>query len=231
MLNLLYPRRCPVCEKVLPFLGEKICKDCKSSLKYVKEPKCKKCGKPIEQEEREYCYDCSVKKHVYDQGIAVFEHNDKIKNSIYRFKYHNKREYGEFYIEEIIRCYRDKILSWNPDVLIPIPLHKGKKIKRGFNQAELIARGVGKKLGISVNEKSLIRHKKTLPQKELSHKDRQNNLKKAFKIMDNKVKLQVVVLIDDIYTTGSTIDSAALVLLEAGAKKVYYVSISIGRGL
>lgn len=231
MLELLYPRRCPVCEKILPFMGEKICGSCKKTLTYVKEPKCKKCGKPIEQEEKEYCYDCSVKKHEYYQGVAVFEHNDKIKNSLYRFKYQNKREYADFYVEELLKCYRDKILSWSPDILIPIPLHREKKRRRGFNQAELIARGIGKSLGIPVNTKSLVRHKKTLPQKELSQRERQNNLKKAFKITDNRVKLQVVVLIDDIYTTGSTIDSAAFVLLEAGAKRVYYISISIGRGI
>lgn len=230
-LELIYPRRCPVCECILEIGGNKICKTCKQKLPYIKEPKCKKCGKSIEGEEVEYCYDCSRHQHEYEQGVAVFEYDDQIKASIYRFKYKNKREYADFYVQEIIRCYGDKIKNWNPDVLIPIPLHKSKYKKRGFNQAEIVAKKIGKKLQIPVANKVLIRQKKTMPQKELSTKERQNNVKRAFKIVDNKVKLQVVVLIDDIYTTGSTIDAATRVLKESGVYKVYCISISIGKGI
>lgn len=230
-LELIYPGRCPICECILGIGQNKICKVCDKSLSYVKEPKCKKCGKSIEGDDTEYCYDCTRHQHDYEQGVAVFEYDEHIKASIYRFKYKNKREYANFYVQEIVRCYGDKIRSWNPDILIPIPLHKSKYKKRGFNQAEIVAKKVGKELQIPVSSKILMRQKKTLPQKELTTKERQNNVKRAFKIVDNKVKLQVVVLIDDIYTTGSTIDAAAKVLKEAGAYKVYYISISIGKGI
>ena len=111
-----------------------------------------------------------------------------------------------------------------------IPLHKSRRRKRGFNQAELIAKGLGRELGIPVSSNSLLRTRKTSPQKELNDQERKNNLKNAFQVVDPDVKFKKVLLIDDIYTTGSTIDAAAAVLLEGGAEKVYFLSISIGRG-
>lgn len=231
LIDLIYPPRCPFCECVLGYKKEKVCESCKKSLPYIKEPKCKKCGKSIDIEEVEYCYDCTRNPHQYEQGVAVWEYNEQLKSSIYRFKYQNKREYADFYVEEIVRIYKDKIKEWKPDLLIPIPLHKTKERQRGFNQTEVIAKKIGEKLEIPISSKVLVRQKNTLPQKELTSKERQNNVKRAFKIIDNKVKLQVVMLIDDIYTTGSTIDAVSKVLLEAGAIKVYYISVSVGKGI
>ena len=120
--------------------------------------------------------------------------------------------------------------SWQPDALIPVPLHKSRMRKRGFNQAALVAERMGERLGIPVEEKLLIRVKKTNPQKELNDSARRENLKNAFQLCGNDVKLKRVVLIDDIYTTGSTLDAAAAALLAAGVEKVYFLSICIGRG-
>ena len=120
--------------------------------------------------------------------------------------------------------------SWQPDALIPVPLHKSRMRKRGFNQAALVAERMGERLGIPVEEKLLIRVKKTSPQKELNDSARRENLKNAFQLCGNDVKLKRVVLIDDIYTTGSTLDAAAAALLAAGVEKVYFLSICIGRG-
>ena len=122
------------------------------------------------------------------------------------------------------------LLSWQPDALIPVPLHKSRMRKRGFNQAALVAERMGERLGIPVEEKLLIRVKKTSPQKELNDSARRENLKNAFQLCGNDVKLKRVVLIDDIYTTGSTLDAAAAALLAAGVEKVYFLSICIGRG-
>ena len=153
-----------------------------------------------------------------------------MRESIGRFKYKNRREYGDFYVQELLRACGEAVRSWNPDLLIPIPLHKSRRRKRGFNQAELIARGLGKELGIPVSADSLLRTKKTSPQKELNDQERKSNLKNAFQLAKDNVKFKKILLIDDIYTTGSTIDAAASVLLDHGAEKVYFLCISIGRG-
>ena len=153
-----------------------------------------------------------------------------MRASIARFKYRGRREYADFYAEEMVKSLGELLLSWEPDALIPVPLHKSRMKRRGFNQAELTARKIGESLGIPVKTGLLLRTKKTSPQKELNDTQRRANLKNAFQVSQNDVRLKNVVLVDDIYTTGSTMDAAASVLLEHGAEKVYFLAICIGRG-
>lgn len=207
-----------------------ICEPCRLRLHPVTEPLCKKCGKPLSAAETEYCPDCGRKKHLYTRGRAALEYDSLMRESIGRFKYSNRREYANFYVRELLDICGPAVRSWNVDLLIPIPLHKSRRRKRGFNQAELIAKGLGRELGIPVSSNCLLRTRKTSPQKELNDQERKNNLKNAFQVVDYDVKFKKILLIDDIYTTGSTIDAAASVLLESGAEKVYFLSISIGRG-
>ena len=153
-----------------------------------------------------------------------------MKQSIHRFKYDNKREYADFYIEEILKHYGTWIESLQVDAIIPVPLHRSKQRSRGFNQAELLAKGIGKALQIPVEAKVVERYRKTKVQNVLNDTERKNNVKKAFKIAGNVVKLKKVLLVDDIYTTGSTIDAIAEVLKEAGVEQVYICCLCAGRG-
>lgn len=228
--GVLFPRRCPVCDRILKFGGKKICEECVDKLVYIREPRCKKCGKQLKQSEEEYCYDCRKCKHIYKMGIAPFMHTGAVKNSVYAIKYHNKREYVDFYTDEIVRLYREEIKQWSCDGIIPVPLHRRKRIKRGFNQAGLIAKGLSEKLGIPMYGKILKRVVDTKPQKELNDIQRKKNLENAFILNENIVKLKKIILVDDIYTTGSTIDSCTKVLMDGGIKEVYYICISVGTG-
>lgn len=228
--NLIYPRRCPICDGLTGSHKILVCETCRQRLVYVREPACKKCGKPLEKEEAEYCADCSRRKHTYTRGKAVFPYDRLMRASIARFKYRGRREYADFYAEELVKRCGELLHSWQPDALVPVPLHKSRMRKRGFNQAELTARKVGKALGIPVEKRLLLRTKKTSPQKELNDVQRRANLKNAFQVSQNDVRLKRVVLVDDIYTTGSTIDAAAAVLLEHGVERVYFLTICIGRG-
>ena len=148
--NLIYPRRCPICDGLTGSHKILACGECRQRLVYVREPACKKCGKPLEKEETEYCADCGRRKHSYIRGKAVFPYDRLLRASVARFKYRNRREYADFYAEELIKSCGTALLSWEPDALIPIPLHKSRMRKRGFNQAELVARRIGKSLGIPV---------------------------------------------------------------------------------
>ena len=149
---------------------------------------------------------------------------------MYRFKYGNRREYAAFYGEMLVRLRGHIILSWKPDVIIPVPLHPARYRKRGYNQAELIARQIGKSLGIHVDEKTLVRSVNTAPQKELNDKERTKNTKNAFQVTHNIVKYKRVLLVDDIYTTGATLDACSDALTNAGAAQVYFAAVCIGRG-
>ena len=157
-------------------------------------------------------------------------HKRPVSSSIYDFKYKNKRVYGEIYGREMAEQFNDLIRMWEIDVLIPVPLHRKRQRKRGYNQAEIIARELGKRLGIPVDMSVIIRERETTPQKELGQKNRRKNLKKAFCLTGKRLIGKNILLIDDIYTTGSTIDAVAEVLMKTGCEKIYFLTISIGQG-
>jgi len=231
LLQLFFPKTCPICEEILE-RNQEICEKCERSLCYVREPKCKKCGKPFEPKEsgseiREYCADCIKRTHTYEFGMAVFQYSSGLRESIYRFKYHNQRTYAGFYGKAMAR-YAKQIRELGIQVLIPVPISRKRKTARGYNQAELMAQALGKELNLPVDSYSLVREKNTLPQKELNEQERRNNLKNAFKIAENVIKYKKVLLVDDIYTTGSTIDACSAVLKQAGVEKVYFISLCIG---
>lgn len=235
ILDLIYPVRCPVCGEIVLPKGDMICLACKKKLPYIKEPRCMKCGKPIEQEEKEYCNDCDRKLYHYDRGYAVWVYDDAMKKSIAEFKYHSKKENAKFYVAEVLRLYGEQIKDFSPDVIVPVPIHRSKLKERGYNQAELLARGIGKGLGIPVLPELLVRNKKTLPQKGLSDKERLYNLIEAFEwnnksTENNKVSFERVLLVDDIYTTGSTVEACTNVLKSNHVSEVYFIVLCIGKG-
>ncbi|MBQ1194321.1 MAG: ComF family protein [Lachnospiraceae bacterium] len=229
-LDIVYPKVCPFCDGVIP-MKQHICVKCASKVDFVKEPRCKKCGKPVIKEEQEYCEDCGDNRHLYNCGIASFVYSDVVKKSIYRFKYHNRRDYAVAYGNMIGNHFKREIDRWGAEALIPVPIHRKKLHSRGYNQAKLLSDELSKILNIPVDNQLLIRCNDTKPQKELSVCERRRNLENAFKITENVVKYRKIILVDDIYTTGSTIDACARVLLECGVKEIYYISLSIGAGV
>ena len=226
----VYPRRCPVCDRPVKPFGKDICDGCRNALVLIREPRCLKCGKQLQDPGAEYCYDCARRRHAYTKGAALYSYSC-IRQTIYRFKYAGRREYADFLGRALAENLGAMILSWRPDALVPVPLHPERERKRGYNQAALLAQALGKRLNIPVLSDWLVRVKNTKPQKELEGTARQNNLKKAFKIVQDDVKLNTIVIIDDIYTTGSTIDAAALECRAAGVRRVFFITLAIGKGL
>ncbi len=224
ILQLLFPRRCPVCDGIVQPSGEKICLECMCSLRVITPPWCMRCGKKL-PEEGEYCADCAEKERSFVRGRALYEYSS-VAQSVYRFKYGGRREYAEYFGEEMAEYLGEFIRRVRPDGLVPIPLHESRRRRRGYNQAELLAKAAGARLGLPVYGGLLRRVKKTPPLKELNARERQNNLKKAFNVAQNDVKSKVYILVDDIYTTGSTVEEAAKVLMEAGAAAVYFVALA-----
>lgn len=230
-LDLFFPPRCPVCDRVQK-KEEKICRNCKKELKWIKEPKCLKCGKPIEEIEQEYCGDCLREKFHYVRGYALWLYQGGARKSVAAFKYKGRQEYASFYGEEFMRVYGEQLRRHFFDVIVPVPVYREKKRIRGYNQAELFAWELAKGLGVPMESRALVRTRATRPQKGLSQKQRQENLKKAFRFCpeyNKKAKLGRVLLVDDIYTTGSTIEACTKVLLEAGAAQVYFAALCIGK--
>ena len=229
VLQFLFPRRCPVCDEIVVPWGEKICAGCLGKMKLLTSPWCMKCGKKLLRD-GEYCSDCRRKEHRFLRGRALYEY-ESAALSIYRFKYSGRREYADWYGEQIADYLGDFIRNVNPDCLIPVPLHKKRKNERGYNQAEVLAHAVGRQLNIPVFADLVVRKKNTRPLKYENPEGRQNNLKKAFIMARNDVKLKRIIIIDDIYTTGSTMDALSGVLQRAGIREIYFIALACGKGL
>lgn len=230
LIDLLFPRRCPVCDGIVMPKGRLICPECVKVLSFVKDPVCKKCGKEVFSSDIEYCFDCMKHKRTFEYGRALINYDENAKNSMAKIKYKNKREYLDFYGDAISLRYEKMIRRMGAGGLVPVPVHPSRKKERGFNQAELLACRIGAGLKIPVLPDMLVRSKKTMPQKALNPAERLKNLEEAFlpgKIVEG---LENVILIDDIYTTGSTVEARTRVLKKSGIRKVYFLTICIGRG-
>lgn len=225
--ELLFPRRCPVCDGIVVPWGDLCCRKCSGSVQYLGSNYCMKCGKGLSRQETEYCHDCRKYKHNFERGRSLYRY-ESVAGAIFRFKYQGRQEYADFFAEELYRHLGRDILAMQADVMIPVPLHKSRYKERGYNQAALLGKGLARRLQIPFSDKIAVRCKKTIPQKQLSYAERQNNLKKAFKLTGNDVKLNTVIIIDDIYTTGSTVDALAKVLSDGGAKRIYVVTLAAG---
>lgn len=227
--DVFCPPSCVICRKVM-FVGEHICRECKEKLPVTGENVCLKCGKPLEGEFDELCRDCRRKRHYFDRNVALWTYSPQLKQSVYRFKYNNKRRYGIFFAGEIMHRYAHLIKSWNVDAIIPVPLFKGKLQKRGFNQAAVIADELGRLAGIEVCDDLVVRVRNTKPMKELDDKKRLQNIKGSFNISKNVIQLKKILLVDDIFTTGSTVDEISRVLKYNGVEYVYVITLCVGRG-
>lgn len=237
LVNVLFPRRCPVCGRIVYPEREMICPSCISRLSVVKQPVCKKCGKEVLSDQIEYCLDCTRHHRTFDSGAALLNYNEAAKHSMAAIKYKNKREYLDFYGAAMVSRFGKLMNLWQADALIPVPIHPSRRRERGFNQAEELAKRLGRGWGIPVDRKLLIRRKKTAPQRELNPSQRLRNLQEAFQINpsykeeDKEGKVpRCAVLVDDIYTTGSTIEACSRVLKSAGVEEIHFLTVCIGIG-
>lgn len=229
-ITLLFPRRCPVCDEPVKPWNALVCRECAPKFACVKPPRCLKCGKHIGDSGKEYCDDCASHKHFYDSGCALFSYRS-VSASIARFKYRGRREYATYYASCMADALGSFIRACRAEALVPVPLHKSKLKVRGYNQAQVLAEALSALTGIPVRADLIERVEKTAPMKDLSAAERQNNLKRAFKIRRNDVKLNIIIIIDDIYTTGSTIDAMSREFRKAGVERIYFITLAIGSGI
>ena len=216
--------------------AEGICPDCRKKIVAVTEGAyCMHCGKPLRDEAEEYCPDCRKQMagggSSLDRGRSLWLQREPVSGAVYRFKYKNRRRFGKIFAQELADSYGGLIRRWAVDEIIPVPLHPSRLRKRGFNQAEILARELGERCGLPVRTDVLYRIRRTSPQKLLGRQERLQNLKGAFGVSAEWTPCGNVLLIDDIYTTGATLERAARVLKKAGAQKVFFLTISIGQGI
>ena len=231
--EILFPGRCVICDTVLKVGQKYLCAACSRIPREVGEDYCMYCGKPVAAQV-ECCEDCRDRQRSFEYGRSAFWYDAAMRQSVARFKYHGRQEYASYYGETLARKYGEWIESVAPQALLPVPLHPRRYRKRGYNQAELIARELGGRCGVPVDGEYLFRKKNTIPQKELSRGERERNLREAFSVRNIGGELckykKCVILIDDIYTTGSTIEACSQVLRINGTDKIYFLCVCTGKG-
>lgn len=184
------------------------------------------------EEEEEYCPECQKLRPVVERNFAVWQYDVVMKKSITDFKYGGRTEYTSFYVRNIMKCYGMRLKRLGVSVLVPVPCSQKRKRYRGFNQAEVLAKALAREMGCIMCP-MLTRTRDTLPQNALDPKERRKNLVNAFAWNEKAVsKLAAVpaavAIVDDIYTTGNTMNSCAEVLKKHGVAHVYGISLCIG---
>lgn len=212
--------------------GGLICPDCMKKLSPIRQPACKKCGKEVSSQQAEYCPECMRRPKSFASGVSLLQYNEAARCSMAAIKYKNRREYLDFYSRALAYRYGWWLAFIGADALIPVPVHPARRRTRGFNQAEELAVRISRLSGIPVCSDCLVRTRKTVAQKNLNAAQRLKNLQSAFGISvyyrthPEKIP-KTAVLIDDIYTTGSTAESCTRILLAAGAERVHVLTICI----
>ncbi|MBQ7535877.1 MAG: ComF family protein [Stomatobaculum sp.] len=227
LTDSLFPRRCPVCGDIVSPPGYQVCRNCFPKLLFVEPPVCMKCGKGLTDESEAFCSTCASAERSFEYGAALLYYDDIMRRAVSGIKYNNRREYIKPFAKMFWLRWGKVLREMNADCLVPVPLHPSRFKKRGFNQAELLARELGVLSGIPVRTDLLFREKRTEAQKELTPDQRIRNLQKAFRADPEKVDVSSVILVDDIYTTGSTAEACTRALKEAGVQKVYTACLCI----
>lgn len=233
ILNLVYPPRCPVCNEVLENNEILAHKQCIKKLPLIDGNVCAKCGKKLAEDEVEYCFDCKKNNFSFNQGRALYIRNDITRDMIYRFKYKDQRYIGKFIGEQFGIYFYDLLRYWQIEAIIPVPLHESRLRKRGFNQSIELAKSLQEylyyhhKIFIPIYPNLIIRNKKTSRQKDLNVINRKENIFNAFSIGKVNRIPKSALIVDDIYTTGSTIENVSKVLKSIGVKEIYFVVATI----
>ncbi|MEI6896532.1 MAG: ComF family protein [Psychromonas sp.] len=221
-IEALLPAQCLVC--ALSSNNKLICLDCEKSI-LSNRNYCLHCALPLHKN-ADYCGDCLTKNYLFNHIHALGDYTKPLSTLIKQLKYQQQLITGELlaYLllkSILLRYTKEQLLQF--DLLLAVPLHPQKLRQRGFNQAQIICERLHKKLHIPLLEKQIVRIKKTIPQEGLSVTKRQDNLKGAF--IYNETSAQIltgknVIIIDDVVTTGATLNSLCRVLKEKGVNDI-----------
>ena len=220
VLDSLFPRYCVGCNKE----GEFLCPSCIRKLETIEPPFCPRCGMP--QQQGSPCPDCIQWQQYHIDGIrSPYRFEGVIRQSIHQFKYQNLRGLASPLANLMSRYLKNSPLP--ADALIAVPIHRKRLRERGYNQSGLLARDLGKLTGIPVLEDCLFRQKFATPQARTgTAAERIKNVENAFICRDSRVKGMRLLLIDDVATSGATLNACATALSSAGAVSVWGLALA-----
>lgn len=218
VLDWIFPPDCPGCEKK----GVRFCDDCRKSVQPLSGPLCPVCGEPVRVDG--LCSDCIKESPAFDALRAYTLFDGEIRNALHRLKYRNDISQGDVLAPFLVELFTRQ--GWNVDIVTAVPLSKKRLRSRGYNQAERIARPFAARIKKPYLTNAVHRVIDTKSQIDLSLTERRENVSGAFYANSMVVALKSVIIIDDVSTTGSTISECARALKEAGAEKVYALTVA-----
>jgi len=222
-LNLLFPRWCIGCGRE----GDYICGACRRLLKAIAPPVCPRCGRPrLAESTQDSCPGCAGWQGGLDGMRAPFLFDGLIREAVHELKYSNLKALAPLLAGLMHDFFKSSPVSG--EVLVPVPLHPKRLRERGYNQSSLLASELGRLCGLPVVEDCLIRRKYTPSQaRSAGLGERQHNVTGAFACRDGRLKSKKVILIDDVSTSGATLNTCAGVLKDSGAETVWGLVIAL----
>jgi ComF family protein len=234
LASVLFPAPCRICRSPLLRAGRiPICDACLASFERIVDPMCQICGKPFASPvaahaEQPLCRLCRANFYAFDRARTFAIYNDALSGAILLMKYDEVTRLGNWFADRLAEFVAAEPDSWRADIVVPVPLHISRKRERGYNQAELIARPLANRLGLPFHPRVLVRTKPRPPQLVLSRTEHWKSVRGAYAThKTSRVDNLRVLLVDDVLTTGATLDACARGLKRAGAKTVF--GLTVGR--
>lgn len=228
--DVIFPPQCVGCAEILPRLSSQaFCPACKEKIRFITGSLCPICGMAFFDSPalNHLCGNCLESKPYFSLARSVAGYETLILDLIHQFKYGRNIAAGSALASFMAEFNFSDIDFTDYSLIMPVPLHIRRLRERGFNQALILARAIGKKYQIPVNFSLLKRCKFTLTQTGLDKNAREKNIRGAFAVNDNtKIEGKNIILIDDVYTTGATINQCAKTLIKAGASKVAVLTLA-----
>ena len=228
-LELFFPgnSRCPLCRNSLGKNSLPLCKNCLKEVgAWVEEYlPCKTCGRFLPYAST--CLQCTGKLPVYNEARALGPYRGILKKAVYELKFHGKKELA--HPSGYMKAAKVMEQDWDRDFLLPVPLDRKRLEERGYNQAQLLTKEIGKQLRSPLLLGVLLKKRSTQAQAKLSREARMRNLRNSFLVASpEKLKGKKLILVDDILTTGSTAEECTKTLLAAGTKVINVITIASG---
>lgn len=239
LLDRLYPSGlyCISCRKIIDqSRGYGLCNECMDNIKWSTGRLCDKCGKPLSVNNPGYrCFNCREHAHEFDHGYTCTEYGANERSIVFAMKYDDRpdmaRYIGRMMADRMLAEFGPDELAARYDLLVPVPVSDRRRNDRGYNQAELLAKFYAEETGTDFNGEILCRIRETGKMKGLSPAERRENVRGCFAVREGMEKLiegASCLVIDDIYTTGATIDEIAVILKASGAQRVDFLSFANG---
>lgn len=231
LINLLYPAICRGCSKKIDKFDRNICDDCAKKIKERLPPFCIKCGRQLkgDPELMAMCQNCEKDKPFFDKAWSACHYDNLLKNLIHDFKYKKIISLSKDFTALLINFMKKHHIGRDSQIILSIPMHPDRLFQREINHADILAKALGKNLGIPYSGNTLKKTKNTSLQSKLKRDARIKNLRSSFYLKDKSiVHNKNIMLVDDLFTTGSTVNECSRLLKDSGAGYIEVITLARG---